>query len=151
MNEDQIYNFREIDEKVSTSGLLNELQLSELSSSGYEMVINLLPNETEYAVKNEKEIVEAQGIEYRYIPVDFENPKEQDYYSFVNAIRSGEGKKILIHCAANFRVTAFFGIYAYEHLGWSSSKALELIASVWKPEEHSPWEMFISNYIDGNG
>lgn len=151
MSVDQAYNFRTIDDAVSTSGLLSEEQLSELRDSGYEAVINLLPHDSEYAIKNEKDIVTGQGVEYLYIPVDFSAPTENDYSEFVNAIKSCQGKKVLIHCAANYRVSAFYSMYAYEHLGWSASQAKEHIESIWRPEDNAPWDQFIARVVPNNG
>lgn len=152
MSVDQAYNFRAIDDAVSTSGLLSEEQLAQLRTSGYDAVINLLPHDSQYAIKNEESIVIAQGVDYLYIPVDFAAPAEQDYAAFVKAIRSCQGKtKVLIHCAANYRVSAFYSIYAYEYLGWPASRAWQHIESIWNPLENPPWDQFIARYIPSDG
>lgn len=151
MSVDQAYNFRAINETTATSGLVSKEQLLELSGAGYDAVINLLPHDSQYAVKGEEDIVTDQNIDYRYIPVDFAAPKARDYAAFVEAMKHCGGKKVLIHCAANYRVSAFYAIYAHEHLGWSASRAREHIESVWRPEEHPPWDRFISQYIPDNG
>ena len=151
MSVQEAYNYRVVDDAISTAGLLSEEQLSELQTGGYEAVINLLPNESEYAIKSEQSIVTGQGVDYLYIPVDFKGPTEQDYSEFVQAMNSCRGKRLLIHCAANYRVSAFYAIYAYEHLGWSAAQAMEHIASIWSPEENPPWDKFISKYIPSNG
>lgn len=151
MSVDRAYNFRAIDETVSTSGLPSEEQLSELRTSGYEVVINLLPHDSQFAIKNEEDIVIGQGVDYLYIPVDFAAPAERDYSEFVKAMKSCQGKKVLIHCAANYRVSAFYSMYAYEYLGWPASQAREHIDSIWRPEENPPWDQFISRYIPSNG
>jgi len=57
MGIDQAYNFCAIDDAVSTSGVLREEQLSTLRTSGYEAVINLLPDDSQYAIKKEESIV----------------------------------------------------------------------------------------------
>lgn len=151
MSIDQAYNFRVIDETISTAGLLSEEQLSELRASGYETVINLLPYESEYSIKSEEPIVTGQGLDYRYIPVDFANPTEQDYSKFVDAMAASRGRKVLIHCAANYRVSAFYAMYAYENLGWSASQVRQHITSIWSPEENPPWDQFISKHVPSNG
>ena len=53
-------------------------------------------------------------------------------------------KKILIHCAANFRVTAFYSLYAMQHLGWTEAQADEFRASIWAGSDYPIWEKFIS-------
>jgi len=51
----------------------------------------------------------------------------------------------LSHCAANFRVTAFYGLYAMKHLGWSEAQADEFRASIWRGSEYLVWEQFITH------
>lgn len=150
MSIDRAYNFRAIDEMVSTAGLLSEGQFSELGENGYEAVINLLPHESQYSVTDEEQIVTGQGLEYLYIPVDFSHPTEANYSAFVQAIKACEGRKVLVHCAANYRVSAFYAMYAYEHCGWSASRAREHIASLWNPADSPPWRPFISRHIPEN-
>jgi hypothetical protein len=53
------------------------------------------------------------------------------------------GDKQLIHCAANFRVTAFYALYAMKHLGWTEAQAEEFRASIWKGSDYPIWEKFI--------
>ena len=148
MDVSQAYNFKRIDDSVSTSGLLSEEQLSALGPEGYEAVINLLPDDSEYALPSERAIVQGQGIDYRYIPVDFSAPTDEDYTAFVQAMASSEGKRLHIHCAANYRVSAFYAIYAHQHLDWPRSRAMAHIESIWTPAEHPPWDAFVSNYLD---
>ena len=144
MSIEQAYNFCAINDAVATSGILNEDQLSELRASGYEAVINLLPRDSKYAIQNEEEIVTAQGVEYIYIPVDFSAPTEQEYAEFTGVMKCWQGRKVLVHCAANYRVSAFYAMYAYEHLGWSAARARAHIESIWQPGEYPPWEQFIT-------
>ncbi|MBN7795756.1 protein tyrosine phosphatase family protein [Parahaliea mediterranea] len=151
MSVERAFNFRPVSENVATSGLLNEEQLSALGASGYEAVINLLPHDSQYAIPGEEAIVAGQGIDYFYIPVDFAHPVAEDYAAFVRAMGACRGKRLLIHCAANYRVSAFYAIYAWEHLGWSATRAREHIASIWQLEDNPPWESFIATYIPGGG
>jgi len=71
MSIDQAYNYRVVSGTVATAGVVTAEQLATLGGAGIEVVINLLPESSEYAVSNEREIVENQGIEYWYLPVDF--------------------------------------------------------------------------------
>jgi len=144
------YNFKIATDEVHTAGLLSEAQLASLKGEDYKAVVNLLPHDSEYAIPNETDIVKAQGLDYYYIPVDFAAPTQSDYQEFVGVMRKlPEGKK-LIHCAANFRVSAFFAVYAYQHLDWSETEAHTFIASVWDLQEHPVWEKFVSNGLSEN-
>ncbi|MCB9137961.1 MAG: protein tyrosine phosphatase family protein [Caldilineaceae bacterium] len=146
---EQAYNFRKVDEETSTAGRLDEAQLLALGEEGYQAVINLLPRSSDYAVKNEESMVTEQGIAYLHIPVDFQDPTEQDYADFVTAMDACRGKKILIHCAANYRVSVFYAVYAYEHLGWPASRAKQHIESVWRTEDNPPWHRFLVRHVSG--
>jgi protein tyrosine phosphatase (PTP) superfamily phosphohydrolase (DUF442 family) len=146
---EQAFNYRKMSEAICTSGLLSETQISALRDEGYECVINLLPNDSEYALTGEKELVEEQGLLYTYIPVDFSAPHKSDYLKFEESMKALHGSRLMVHCAANYRVSAFYAIYAYKHLGWSAAEAHEHIASVWNPAEHHPWHLFIAEHLEG--
>lgn len=147
MSVDQAYNYVKINESISTSGLLNEEHLGSLKQENYQLVINLLPNELEYAIKNEQSLVETQGLAYHYIPVDFDRPTLADFEACEKIMLANKDKQLMLHCAANFRATAFFAIYAHRNLGWSADKCYELIASVWPLEKHPQWQRFVAQFI----
>lgn len=150
MSVDDAFNFKKINETVSIAGLLSEEQLGQLGSEGYEVVINLLPHDSEYAIKNEVSIVQGQGIEYEYIPVDFSCPLANDYKEFADKLTAYSTKKIMAHCAANYRVSAFYSIYAFDYHGWSKSEVYDFIATIWDIREHPVWEEFVSNRVGAN-
>ncbi len=147
MSVDKAYNFRGIDDLVSTSGSLTEDQLRLLKPEGYEAVINLLPADSDYAIANEPAIVREQGIAYESIPVDFAAPTEANYRDFAARFKALSGKKVMLHCAANYRVSAFYAIFAHEHLGWSIDEARAHIASIWSIEDYPVWETFIESLL----
>lgn len=150
MSVNQAYKFKRIDSLVSTSGLLNEDQLTLLKSEGYEAVINLLPNENEHAIERESSIVKQQSLIYEYIPVDFSAPTEENYREFESKLRALSGKKIILHCAANYRVSAFYAIFAHTHLGWSASEARAHINSIWSLKDYPIWDAFVSNMLSAS-
>jgi protein tyrosine phosphatase (PTP) superfamily phosphohydrolase (DUF442 family) len=147
MSVDKAYNFKRIDDRVATAGVVNEEQLASLKSAGYQAVINLLPESSDYAISSERDIVTAQGLDYLYIPVDFSAPAEADYQAFALAMKQTEHQQLLVHCAANYRVSAFYAVYAFEQLDWSATQAQAHISSIWDPTEHPPWDVFISSHL----
>ncbi len=150
MSVDEAFNYRKVSETTCTAGLLSEEQLCALKQEGYQSVINLLPDDSEYALQGERELVERQGLGYAYIPVDFNAPQEQDYMAFERALIARRGEKMMIHCAANYRVSAFYAIYAHRNLDWPARKAREHITSIWDPAAYQPWEAFISRMLSAN-
>ena len=144
------YNFKLIDASVSTSGVMSPENLACLSAEGFDAVINLMPDSSDYAVEGEQSLVEQQGVAYHYIPVDFAAPNREDYLNFADTLRGLAGQKTMIHCAANYRVSAFYAIYAVHNLGWSEATAREHIHSIWDPAEHPPWQRFVDEALSAD-
>jgi protein tyrosine phosphatase (PTP) superfamily phosphohydrolase (DUF442 family) len=143
MSIDQAYNYRAVSETVATAGVLKPEQLATLGDDGIEVVINLLPDSSESAVKEEKTIVQDQGIEYWYLPVDFSAPRLEEYVKFKDKLSQLGDKKLIIHCAANYRVSAFYSRYAIEFGIWSVDEADRFMLSIWKPSEYPGWPQWL--------
>ena len=143
MGIERSYNFRRVDDAVSTSGVVSAKALETLGAEGYRAVINLLPNDNQHAVAGEREIIESQGLEYIHIPVDFNQPTAADFEQFSAALDRVLGKKIHIHCAANWRVSAFYSLYELRRGRWTLSQALDFIHGIWRPSDHPGWSEFI--------
>jgi uncharacterized protein (TIGR01244 family) len=139
------YNFRRISERLTTSGLVSAEQLSDLHDEGYDAVINLLPDTNERAVSDEALIVRDQGLDYVYIPVDFERPTRADLEAFTHAMTGRADQKVHVHCAANYRVSAFYSLYALRNGLCTEDEADELVQDVWNPAEHPAWLAFIAD------
>lgn len=146
MNIAQSYNFRSISRLLSTSGEMTKEELGGLNHQGYEAVINLLPNENKHALPEEQEIIEAQKIEYIHIPVDWSAPTEENYRAFVKAAAYTQDKKTHILCAANWRVSAFYALYAIESNIWSTTTARKHINDLWNPKDFPVWKQFLENH-----
>jgi len=143
MSVEQAYNYRRVSDTIHTAGVVSEEQLRALQQEGFTAVINLLPADSKYAVDAERDIVQRQGLAYRQIPVDFSAPRASDYRTFETAMRELAGATLLIHCAANYRASAFYAIYAHRNLGWSAARAQAFIRELWNPREHPPWDSFV--------
>lgn len=140
---EKAYNYRKVNDSVATAGRVEPGQLAELAAQGIEVVINLLPDSSQYAVPGEREIVENQGVEYLYLPVDFAAPTLADYDRFGQLMAAVGQRRVLIHCAANWRVSAFYSRYAIDRGLWSPEEADRFMLSVWQPQEHPPWPRWL--------
>lgn len=138
------YNFRRVDDDITTSGAVRRRDLAGLAADGYTLVINLLPDESEYALAGERDIVKAQGVRYVHIPVDFEQPTAADFERFTAALDAAAGQRVHIHCAANFRVSAFYARYAVNSSRWSEAEARAFVADLWDPDAHPAWSRFMA-------
>jgi protein tyrosine phosphatase (PTP) superfamily phosphohydrolase (DUF442 family) len=143
MSIEDSYNFRRINKSLTTSGLVSVAQLNDLHSEGYDAVINLLPDSYEHAVVDEARIVRDQGLDYVYIPVDFEAPTHADFEAFAAAMDARRGQHIHVHCAANYRVSAFYSLYALRNSLCTEDEANEVVQDVWNPADYPPWMAFI--------
>lgn len=147
MSTESIFNHLKVNDRHFTGGQPTEEQLRGLAAEGFSAVINLAPTNPPYTPANEAALVQAQGIDYIYIPVDWNNPTDADFAAFEQAMERLADQKLLIHCAANFRVTAFYGIYARRHLGWSEAQAEAFRAQIWAGSDYPVWEAFITRKL----
>ena len=143
-------NFRRISDALTTSGVVAPESLQALAAQGYGRVINLLPDDSAHAVAGEREIVAAQGIDYMHIPVDFARPGEAEFARFSVLMDAVGHGKLHVHCAANYRVSAFYGRYAVARGLWNVEQAWDLIRGLWNPEEHPGWPAFLAP-LGGDG
>jgi protein tyrosine phosphatase (PTP) superfamily phosphohydrolase (DUF442 family) len=139
MRFNQIFNAIQIDDQILTAGQPSEDQLRDLSTEGYKLVINLATIDPSYSLNDEEKSCDNLGMTYIHIPVEWTAPKGKDYRAFKGAMDNAAQQKTLIHCAANYRVTAFYSVYAKQALGWSDEQAKALRAQIW--ESNPEWKM----------
>ena len=144
MPTDAIYNYRKVDDRLATGGQPRASQLRDAAQEGFTAVINLAPYDKRYSIDDEAGLVQSLGMRYHHIPVDWENPTAADFAAFERAMNEHARDKTLVHCAANFRVTAFYSLYALENLGWTEAQADELRASIWQGTDLPVWENFVA-------
>lgn len=107
----KILNYIKINELISTSGQPKIEELELIANEGFEVVINLALYSSSSAIKSENEIVTNLNMSYIHIPVDFEKPKISDLKLFLNILQALGANKVWIHCAKNYRVSAFMYVY----------------------------------------
>jgi protein tyrosine phosphatase (PTP) superfamily phosphohydrolase (DUF442 family) len=140
------HNYRQAAPDLATSGQPREDQLAAIAAAGYAVVINLaLHDDPRYSLEDEAASVQALGIEYVHIPVQFGAPTADDLTSFFDAMDHSKGRRVWIHCAANMRVTAFLGLYWQLREGWPEERAFSLMRDVWQPNE--VWSSFIATQV----
>lgn len=138
---EEIFNFRRIDERLSTAGQPTEAQFRELAAAGLEAVINLHMDDPRWALAGEEQLLEELGIAYRHIPVVFDAPAVERYREFETLMDELAGRRVLVHCVANYRVSCFTALYGERRLGWAREQADELINGVWQPD--AVWSAFL--------
>lgn len=129
----KILNYVKINELISTSGQPKIEELELIANEGFEVVINLAMPTTSNALKNEDKIVSSLNMSYIHIPVDFENPKLSDLKLFLNILQALGANKVWVHCAKNYRVSAFMYVY-HKYILHTPFEQIDLsIFDMWQP------------------
>ncbi|MBK7977290.1 MAG: protein tyrosine phosphatase family protein [Deltaproteobacteria bacterium] len=140
---DDIKNFLVLDERIATAGQPSEEQLRELAAAGYEAVVNLGLLDPRYCLPDEAGLARSLGLDYTHIPVPFDAPAVDDFRAFRATMDRLAGKRVLVHCAANFRVTSFVALWGEAAQGWPTERADALARTFWEPNE--TWQRFLAD------
>ena len=141
-NSKKIFNYYKVPDLFETSGQPNNKQLLSIANDGFEAVINLAPNTIiEGRIINEEDILRSNNVDYIHIPVDFNNPLDEDFNKFITALEQNKHKKIWVHCAANIRVSAFVFKYRRDVLSLSPKNIEEDLKAIWIPNK--TWSSFL--------
>jgi protein tyrosine phosphatase (PTP) superfamily phosphohydrolase (DUF442 family) len=148
VDKSKIFNYIKINDFISTSGQPSKDEFSKIKEDGFDVVIDLAPVDYErYSIQDEPAVLKNLNLSYVHIPVDFKNPTIENYEEFDLALKDFRGKKIWIHCAANYRVTVFFSIWAEQNLNWTKEKSNQLINKIWKSDPNwtmsDEWKIFM--------
>jgi uncharacterized protein (TIGR01244 family) len=136
-----IYNWRRLDDRITTSGQPTEQQLADIQALGVRHIINLGLHTHEKALPDEAASVDRLGMTYIHIPVNFQNPTDEDFAKFCAAMEQLKAVPVHVHCIANYRVSAFFYRYRRDVLGMNEAEARAEMEQVWHPD--GVWAAFI--------
>ena len=143
-----ILNWRQPEELISLSGQPDETQLVQLRDAGVTHVINLGPHDNKGALADEPSSVAKLGMEYIYIPVDFDAPTDSDFEVFTDVLDNLTNHRVHIHCIYNARVTAFYYRYSKNKPQYDEAAALSIMETIWRPG--GVWADFIGKPEDAN-
>jgi protein tyrosine phosphatase (PTP) superfamily phosphohydrolase (DUF442 family) len=140
---DDIKNFIAIDERIATAGQPSEDELREVAGEGYGAVVNLGLLNPEYCLPDEAGLAASLGLAYRHLPVSFDAPAAADFDAFVAQMDAWAAQRVFVHCAANFRVSAFMAVYGEMRLGWERDRAERHARTFWEPNR--TWQRFVAD------
>ena len=143
-----IYNYWYYDENLSSSGMPTLEQMKLVAEAGVQLVINLAPHEVPNAIPKEDQLVNELGMEYLNFPVTWRAPEAEALTNFLDAMDANAGKKIHVHCEANYRASAFIMMYRVLRLGWRKEDAIPVMERMWNPEDFPVWQKFIDEHLD---
>ena len=78
----EVLNWRRLTERITTSGQPSEKQLEDIRALGVTHIVNLGPHHNKGALEDEGGTVAKLGMTYVYIPVDFDDPSDEDFEIF---------------------------------------------------------------------
>ena len=148
-------NFYQFEPTVLTSGQPSATQLAEAADDGIEVVINLVPESEGIYNPEEGGILAAQGVEYIHVPVNWRDPKAEEFQSFLNAMDRVGDRKVLVHCWANARASAL--VAAHRVISAPDTQAAELaqLETIWSDvagydfAQNTVWQDYLANNIAG--
>lgn len=142
----KILNYIKINELISTSGQPKPEEFEYIANEGFEVIVNLAVSCSSNALENEDKIVTNLNMTYIHIPVNFENPNLSDLKLFLTILQSLESNKVWIHCAKNYRVSAFMYVY-HKYILHTPFEQIDLsIFETWQPS--LPWQELMKVSIE---
>lgn len=138
-----ILNWRRLTERITSSVQPTEEQFADLKKLGVTHVINLGPHHNKGALEDEPGTLSKLGLDYIYIPVEFDDPTDQNFEAFCDALEGLPATQVHAHCIYNARVSAFFYRYAKSGRGLSEADAFSLMDGIWRPG--NDWAQFIGS------
>lgn len=127
----ELVNYYEYSPQLLSSGQPEREQFAAIRAAGVAAIINLAPVTAPAAIAEEGEIVRGLGMDYVHIPVNWEEPSLDDVTMFLNAMKSFAGKRVLVHCYANARASAFVYLYRVLAAGHNRAEAHATMRSIW--------------------
>jgi protein tyrosine phosphatase (PTP) superfamily phosphohydrolase (DUF442 family) len=142
MSIENIRNYIQVSETIASSGQPDTAEFQDIALANYDVVVNLAMPDSDFAIPEEGNIVTATGMSYVHIPVPFDAPSIEHLRQFIKLMQVYSSQKVWVHCALNYRVSAF--LYLYQRLanGLPHADARKVMLEAWKPDHR--WKAFIA-------
>jgi len=145
-----ITNLTTLNDSLWTSGQPTRAELAELAAAGFEVVINLALPTSDNALPDEAELVQSLGMEYVHIPVVWDAPQPGDLLRFMDTMDTRLDRKILVHCALNYRASAFTALWRVLRQGGEKEKAFAVQETIWQLDDYPIWKIFVTSALGQN-
>lgn len=144
----EIINFLRLNDSLCCGGQPTSAQLADAAREGIELVVNLALATSDNALPDEPGLVRLLGMEHLHIPVVWESPQPADLEQFMDALDAHRNKKLLIHCAMNYRATAFIALWRILRQGWGADQAFAPQRTIWDLEAFPVWKAFVEQSLE---
>lgn len=141
MTIENITNYIRVSDRISSSGQPDKDAFRSIAAAGFGAVINLAMPDSENAIPEEHRIVTEHGMTYHHIPVPFDAPTTNHLRQFIGLMESFQDKNVWVHCALNYRVSAFLYLYR-RWKGMPDDEARMAVLEGWNP--NATWRAFMA-------
>jgi protein tyrosine phosphatase (PTP) superfamily phosphohydrolase (DUF442 family) len=141
MSIENIKNYFSFREDLASAGMPTREQFAEVAAAGFEVVINLAMDRPPNQLPGEAELVQRLGMDYLHIPVVWEAPHLGDLSRFCDVMKQNQGRKVFVHCVANYRASVFVYLYRCLVEGVDEVIARQDMEKIWTPD--GVWKEFI--------
>ena len=126
--------FLPVSPRLLTAGQPAPADFALIAQSGVQVVINVAPPGAHGYIPDEAQLAMENGLIYAHLPIIFSRPLVSDFASFAGVMHAHRGRNVLVHCAANVRVSAL--IYLYQTLieGEEEMVARARMLQIWNPD-----------------
>jgi len=130
-----ILHFVQNTKNIASSGQPEKDEFKHIARAGFKHVVNIAMHNSDGALATEGSIVSELGMNYYHLPVLFDNPDKEHLLLFIKLLKILEPDKIWVHCALNFRVSAFLYHYLQLYHGKNQDEARSEIFNFWHPDD----------------
>jgi len=139
---DEISNYFALPMSLGTSGQPTVNQFTAIRAAGFDVVVNLAMPDSDNALANEGALVSENGMTYVHIPVPWDAPNANHLAQFFGVMDAmlAQNKKVWVHCAANYRASAFSYKYLTMTQGLSEPESTTPLLTKWLPYMDEAWQ-----------
>ena len=138
---EEILHHHVVSQRLHSSGQPTEAELQTIADAGFTAVINLAMNHSDGALPGEGQRLNSLGLAYAQIPVPFEAPAAAHLQAFYGLMQACAEERLWVHCALNYRASAFLYLHARQVEQLSHEQAQAAMWPYWRPDDC--WEQFI--------
>lgn len=136
-----VMNYLRVNDRLVTGGHLLDGGAATLKEQGVTVVINLRDD----SPTDEQQQFAEQGIEWINIPVEWRDPKHDDFRRFSELMDEHRDDHVLVQCAANYRASAMTYLYQVTVEGVPENKAAADMNAIWDPDDNDTWREYIDD------
>lgn len=127
-----VQRFHSYSPTLAISGQPKRGQFSGVAKAGYRAVVNVASNDSNPdVIREEKQLVEAAGMEYHYIPLNWERPDPAQVVAAAKLLRQLEGTPTLIHCYVGSRASLVAYLYRVTYSGAPEVEERATLTRLW--------------------